>query len=400
MKLIINASNIHVAGPLQVALSVIHELKHFPGHEYHLFLSAEVEEQLDVNQMPSNFYVYHFSGYAGNKLWSNRAWMMLRRLRRSAILEKVICPDVVFSVFGPTFWKPRAPHLAGFAIPFNIYKESPYFKVTGKTELLKRGLINQIRVQAFLKYTNHVVVETNEVRERLIELFKLNPDTVSVVSNTVSSIYAHPAVWCDKINLPPRIPGEIRLITIAANHLYKNLRIIDAVITQLRKLRPELHIKFIVTVKPEQLKISKENSRFIHFTGPVKVTECPHLYQQADYMFLPSLLDCFSATYPEAMRMGLPIITSDLSFAHNVCGQAAVYFDPLDAKDIAEKILSVVDDPVIFAKMVANGKRQLLQFETSTSRTQKYLELAEKLMISTQAAPDELANALTTPPLS
>lgn len=400
MKLIINASNIHVAGPLQVALSVIHELKHFPEHEYHLFLSAEVEEQLDVDQLPSNFNVYHFSGYAGSKLWSNRAWMLLRRLRRSAILEKVIRPDVVFSIFGPTFWKPRAAHLAGFAIPFNIYKESPYFKITGKTELLKRGLINQIRVKAFLKYTDHVVVETNEVRERLIELFKLNPSTVSVVSNTVSSIYAHPAVWSDKINLPPRIPGEIRLITISANHLYKNLQIIDQVIIELRKLRPELNIKFIVTVRPEQLKISARNSSFIHFTGPVKVTECPHLYQQADYMFLPSLLDCFSATYPEAMKMGLPILTSDLSFAHNVCEQAAVYFDPLNAKDIAEKILSVADDPVTFAKMVYNGKKQLSHFETATSRTQKYLELAERLMNSTQASTDELANIITTQPLS
>ena len=385
MKLLINASNIHIAGPLQVALSVIHELKHFSRHEYYLYLSAEVEAQLDLEQFPANFHVYRFSGYAGRKHWVGRSWMAIRRTRRSALLEKVINPDVVFTIFGPILWRPKAPHLTGFAIPFNIYRESPYFKIVPRLELLKRTMINNIRIKLFLLNTDHVVVETEEVSERMKELFSINPNRISVVSNTVSSIYNQPAAWSDKLSLPPRIPGEIRLLTIAANHLYKNLSIIDAVIARLKKLRPELKVKFILTLHQEQLSIAKENLKHIHFTGPVKVNECPHLYQQCDIMFLPSLLDCFSATYPEAMKMGLPILTSAMPFAKNVCGEAAIYFDPLDPEDIARKIISLAENPVLSAKMIAFGKRQLSSFETASSRVQKYLELAEELTISVRA---------------
>ncbi|MDY0342020.1 MAG: glycosyltransferase [Lentimicrobium sp.] len=399
MKLLINASNIHIAGPLQVAISVIHELKHFPDHEYYLYLSAEVENQIDLEQLPANFHIYRFSGYARGKSWLSRGWMLIRRLRRSALLEKVINPDAVFTVFGPIYWKPKSPHLAGYAIPFSIYKESPYFKEVPRFELLKRKLINQIRTQFFLHNTDHLVVETDEVRERMIKSFAINPDRISVVSNTVSNIYYQPAAWSDKITLPPRIPGEVRLITVSANHLYKNLSIIDPVITLFRKLKPELKIKFILTVQPEQLKISKENLKYIHFAGPIKVNECPHLYRQCDFMFLPSLLDCFSATYPEAMKMGLPILTSDLPFARNVCKDAAVYFDPVNPEDIVRKIISVVNDPVKGAKMIAYGKRQLSSFETATSRVEKYLKLAEELMISVRADERGLQNIITTPPL-
>lgn len=38
---------------------------------------------------------------------------------------------------------------------------------------------------------------------------------------------------------------------------------------------------------------------------------------------MPSLLECFTATYPEAMRMERPIVTTDLAFAQGLCGEAA-----------------------------------------------------------------------------
>jgi glycosyltransferase involved in cell wall biosynthesis len=93
-------------------------------------------------------------------------------------------------------------------------------------------------------------------------------------------------------------------------------------------------------------------------------------------MFLPTLLECFSASYAEAMKMGLPILTSDLKFAREVCGDAAVYFDPVNAGDIAEKILELYDNPENQARMRARGFRRLKDFGTSQERAARYLEIA------------------------
>ena len=51
-------------------------------------------------------------------------------------------------------------------------------------------------------------------------------------------------------------------------------------------------------------------------------------------MILPTLLESFSATYIEAMFHGKTILTSDLDFARDVCGEAAFYFDPLNPQSI------------------------------------------------------------------
>jgi hypothetical protein len=41
------------------------------------------------------------------------------------------------------------------------------------------------------------------------------------------------------------------------------------------------------------------------------------------------------------MSYNLPILTSNYNFAREVCGDAAVYFDPLDLKSIKNTILSL-----------------------------------------------------------
>ena len=50
-------------------------------------------------------------------------------------------------------------------------------------------------------------------------------------------------------------------------------------------------------------------------------------------IFLPTLLKVFIAAYPEAMKIEKPIMTSNYSFATDVCQDSALYFDPLDSKD-------------------------------------------------------------------
>ncbi len=42
-------------------------------------------------------------------------------------------------------------------------------------------------------------------------------------------------------------------------------------------------------------------------------------------VFIPTLLEVFSATYLEAMLMKKPIIASDLEFSRDICGESAYF---------------------------------------------------------------------------
>ena len=96
-------------------------------------------------------------------------------------------------------------------------------------------------------------------------------------------------------------------------------------------------------------------------------------------MFLPTLMDIFSANYPEAMRMEVPIATSDLGFAHGLCGDAAEYFDPLSPESIGDAIYRLANDPGRRAELAAAGKRRLGCFKNSAERAAAYLRIIEDI---------------------
>lgn len=96
-------------------------------------------------------------------------------------------------------------------------------------------------------------------------------------------------------------------------------------------------------------------------------------------MFHPSLLECFSAAYPEAMKMNVPILASDLSFARGICGDAACYFDPTSPESAGEAIYRLGEDEELRKRLITAGKEKLKQFDTAESRADKYLEILNSL---------------------
>ena len=109
--------------------------------------------------------------------------------------------------------------------------------------------------------------------------------------------------------------------------------------------------------------------------GPIKLEEAPSLYNECDAMFLPTLLECFSASYAESMVMGKPVITTNMGFSRTVCKDAAIYFDPVDPSDISEKIRLLANSDILQKKIVENGKKRMQTFGSSVERTKEYLTI-------------------------
>jgi glycosyltransferase involved in cell wall biosynthesis len=80
------------------------------------------------------------------------------------------------------------------------------------------------------------------------------------------------------------------------------------------------------------------------------------------------------------MLMEKPILTSNLGFAHTVCKDAAVYFDPIDPKDIANKIIALDNDANLQKQLVHNGIKQVRSINSAKERTERFLEIAEGII--------------------
>ena len=96
-------------------------------------------------------------------------------------------------------------------------------------------------------------------------------------------------------------------------------------------------------------------------------------------MMLPTLAECFSSSYPEAMISSLPILTSDLDFARSICGNSALYFDPLDPVDIVSKIIQLYNDSSLRSNLILLGKRRLDHFDSASQRADKILNICQSM---------------------
>lgn len=370
MKLIINASNIVVGGGVQVSLSFIEELRKFKGNEYHLFLSQAVTGQIEENEYPDNFKFYHFNCSPASIAKGHKIRQRLNKL------ENKIKPDLVFTVFGPAYWNPKSTHVSGFADGWCYNPNSLAFQQLSAKQKLRNKLI-VTRKNHEIKKADFLIVETENAKYKINKFLHIPTSEIFVVSNTYHPVYDE-----YRNNLEDRknsIDETFRLLVLSAFYPHKNLEIINNVIPLLKE-KSEKKFTFYLTIKEEDFKNNFSKSGYIINFGPQNIENCPELYNKSDALFLPTLLETFSANYPEAMIMRKPILTSDLDFAKDICRDAALYFDPLNPEDIANKIIQLTEDKELYISLVDNGKKQVLDFETSESRAKKYMNLFSKIV--------------------
>ena len=376
MKIMINTSNLKTGGALQVAYSFLAEQKRNREDIFHVVLSNELAEQVDINVFPTNFKFYRYSIKPGliTALWGKDNFL--------SQLEQKIHSNCVFTVFGPSYWIPNSPHLIGYAIAHYIYPESPYFKSISTLSRVYIEILKRIQKFNLTKKRSHYWVEANEVRTRLSKFLRINVNDINTISNTYNLVFENYLSTQKKVRSGNSNDGNeyvFRFVTITSYYPHKNLEILKKVIPVLRSR--DILCNFQLTLDVKSFEGFTDFSDYITNIGPVPITDCPALYDNSDALFLPTLLECFSASYPESMKMGKPILTSDLPFAHDICGDAAEYFDPLDPFDIANKIEKVMNDDNARDTLIQNGYRQLLKFDTPASRAEKLMHIIQRISI-------------------
>jgi len=280
--------------------------------------------------------------------------------------------DAVFSVFGPVLWRPKVRHVCGFARPQIVYTESPFFKKISLRQKWIYKIRERLKLYNFAKTSDILITENTDVSEILS--LKLPHKKIYTVTNYYNQVFDNRQEWVDDIQLPPF--DGLTLLTISANYPHKNLDIIFKVIDYIEKNKEDLRVRFVLTLSKEQFPVPEKYQQNIILTGNVNIAQCPHLYEQANIMFLPTLLECFSASYAEAMRMDVPILTSDLSFARGLCGDAAEYCDPLSAKSIVDNIIKM-QDATLTDDLIAKGKEQLKKYDSTEERAKKYIQIIQ-----------------------
>lgn len=376
MKIIINTSTLLGSGVTQVAVSFLHEcLKNKDNNSYHVFLGRQVSQYINKNDFDERFIFYDI-----NKKPLPILGKGIKSIYKMKKLEKIIQPDAVFSVFGPSWWTPRAPHLQGYAFPHYVFPESPYFNIISLLKKIKISMYKLVHIFFMKRNGDFFVTESEVVSERWSNLIKKSKKNVFTVSNTCNSFFREFIDDQRIIFLPKKQKDEFRYISLCTMLEHKNLIILNKVIPILKE-KGYNNIKFVLTIDNDSFnkKFDKSIKDNIINIGRIPPADCPYLFNECDALFLPTLLECFTANYPEAMCLNKPIITSNLPFSTTVCESAAIYFDPLSPIDITEKIINLYEDENLRNELVIKGQSQISKFYTAKQRAEKYLSILNKI---------------------
>ncbi len=360
--ILLNFSNLRVGGGLQVAHSFLNVIKNNKSSNYVVVVSSKLFEEMGTYTIGDNFKLIKYDIKANfiRTIFSRNK--MLDNLVKQYQIEKV------FTLFGPSYWRPKVKHICGYAKPQYVYKESPFFKTLNIKEKIKLSIKEYFHLFDLKKNADVLITENPDVTKKISSIIGKKTYTVT---NYYNQIFDLENKW-QEFSLP-HFSGKY-LLTISANYPHKNLMIIPLVIEELLK-RGIKKYKFVVTLKKGDLKTNKIIDEYIVYVGKVNINQCPSLYKQAAYMFLPTLLECFSASYAEAMRMEKIILTSNLDFATGICKKSAVYFDPLNPKDIVQKLLNIDADTDMQKNIIKEGKKRLKEFDNYKQRAEKYLKI-------------------------
>lgn len=104
----------------------------------------------------------------------------------------------------------------------------------------------------------------------------------------------------------------------------------------------------------------------VRFTGRVTDEVLEQYVAHADALVFPSLYEGFGLPPLEAMACGCPVVVSNAASLPEVCGDAAVYIDPLDPADVARQLRRVLEDGALRARLGARGRARAREFSYDT----------------------------------
>lgn len=367
---LIDASNLHVGGGVQVAASFLDELAE---------LIKEPEFRL---QHP---WVNNLHVVASNTVTANcnretiNALALNRRDRRPNSLHEWLPTrarrkfTVSFTIFGPEYGAKKARRqIVGYADVTSVY--GPAFPIPkNQIKARLRHLVRSTTSRALTRRADKIIVETSAMKEQTAKALPYSANDIKVVPNTVNGIFSQPNTWHQPRNLGNIDSNYFVFCYISRAYPHKNHNIIGPIIEQLKC--QGVTAKCIVTLKDnEWARLSQPTKDHCINIGPIRIEEAPSVYSIADALLFPSLLEAFSVTPLEAAKLDKPMFLSDTDFNRTLFGEHAHYFDPTDSISAGQTIANTIQTPGDLAMHIVSARNISNAIPSPKDRAIRYAE--------------------------
>ena len=210
-----------------------------------------------------------------------------------------------------------------------------------------------------------IVAISNQTRKDIIHFFDVNPDKTEVIHQSISPMFFEPKNTNDLIQRY-QIPKKFILSVGTIEHRKNQLSLLKA----LHNAKIDVPVVFVgnpTIYSADLLKFISENKmdEQVKFLSNIPENDLAGLYQKASLSVYISLFEGFGLPVIESMASGCPVITSNVSCMPETAGDAALFCEPTNTKEIADKIKQILGNESVRKDLILKGNERAKQFHPS-----------------------------------
>jgi len=267
-------------------------------------------------------------------------------------------PDVLLSTHNTAPLLRRAPTVVVLqSVQYLFYPES-----FGRS---RRAYLRSV-VPLSLRKAHAVIAVSEWERQAAIRAFGVDPSRIFTVHHGVSDLVNKALA-----TRPADSPAAARPYVVMVSTLYgfkNHARLIRAFakVVAARSIPHELVIAGgdadVTRAELADVAAREKIGARVRLLGPIAHDDIPTLLARADAIAYTSLFETFGLPVLEALAVGRPLVTSNVTAMPEVAGDAAVLVDPRDTDSIAAGLAAALLDEPLRDRLRAAGPRRASGF--------------------------------------
>jgi glycosyltransferase involved in cell wall biosynthesis len=344
-----------------VALELVKELQQIDHeNEYFIYIKPDVDN--DCLKETDNFHIVELDG-GSYPAWEQSA---LPKAAHSDGCQLLHCTSNTAPL------NPKMPLVV--TLHDIIYMEKSYLWIlTDKgTNYQKFGNVyRRYIVPRIMKRADKIITVSNFERKRIGDFFGLpeSDDRLVAIYNGVSRHFVSVTDegFLNRVKAQYKLPDKY-FFFLGNTDPKKNTKGVLKAFSDFRKQNDEDYVLVMLDYDREELKKllneinDPELENHIHLTGYVVNTDLPAIYTLCKVFLYPSLRESFGIPMLEAMKCGVPVITSNTSSMPEVSGGNAYIVDPYDPAQITKGMFELLGNESLRNDLVKKGYQQAEKF--------------------------------------
>lgn len=311
-----------------------------------------------------------------------------------AVWAQVYLPKLLLKEKADIFFSPIPEGILNPPIPQVVVMHDLVPIFYPKDAPLLRRLSFRYRIPNILKNSAGIIAVSHFTKKEMCRFYKINKEKIFVIhegydkehfkpqpSHKMQSILDKYNLFKDNYilfigNFTPRknILNLIRAYKILVDKGYDKFLV----------LAGNKNVNKNYTQKIEQLVEELNLKEKVRFLDYVPYADLPALYSGASVFVYPSYYEGFGLPILEAMACGTPVATSTRSSLSEICGNSVLSAEPKNVKEMALKILQILDDRNLSKALIHRGLERVKFFSWSQTAS-KILKVMQKTIYSPKA---------------